>query len=68
MVRDMTSAQFSDALKRNGFERPVMFWVHHRDLPNISFSMVFRKNGKLLRRLTIAHLIKRRDEELAKRK
>ncbi len=65
MTRDMTSAQFAAALKRNGFSKPVIFWVSHPDLPNHSFSMLFTSKGKLCRRETIAHLIKRRDEELA---
>lgn len=65
--RDMTDREFYAALKRNGFKKPVLFWVEHEELPNHSFSMLFRRGGKLAKRVTISHLIRRRDEELAKK-
>lgn len=68
MTREMTQQQFHAALERNGFRKPVLFWVEHRALPGISFSMLFHRKGKLARRETIAHLIERRNAELDKRR
>jgi hypothetical protein len=67
MTRDMTASQFSVALQRNGFKRQAGFWAESRDLPNHHFGLLFDRKGKLLRRLSVAYLIQRRDEELAKK-
>lgn len=64
MARDMTDRQFAAALARNGFKAPVLFWVEHSDIPGHHFSMLFR-GKKIAKRETIAHLCRRRDEELA---
>ena len=65
MARDLTDKQFYAALERNGFKKPVLFWVTHRDLPNHSFPMVVYSDGRIAKRETISRLIKRRDAELA---
>ena len=66
-TRDMTRAQFLEALDRNGFRKPVLIWVTSKDDPSVSYSMVFTGKGKLLRRLTIANLIASREKNRAKR-
>lgn len=65
--RDMTRKQFFAALDRNGFCRPILAWVSSKDDRSHSFSMVFTPKGKILRRLTIAHLIAEREKARAKR-
>ena len=68
MTRDFTSAQFNAALKRNGFRWAALWWFVDTTgaCPNIHFSGIFYRNGKCARRATLAHLIKRREEEDAK--
>jgi hypothetical protein len=66
MTRDMTRTQFHAALERNGFKRPVLMWCKSKEGPAISYGMLFDRKGKLLRRETIAYLIKRRAAEMAK--
>lgn len=69
-MRDMSDRQFLDALKRNGFSRPVLFWVHDKTdaAAGVSFGMLVTRKGKILKRATIAKLIKDRAEYAEKRK
>ena len=68
MTRDMTDAQFKAALKRNGFRR-ILLWAETEAVPGVSFSLLFHpRTRKVLKRQSVAYLIKRRDEEIAKRK
>lgn len=62
LPRDMTHKQFLAALERNGFRKPVLFWVSSKDDPSRSYSMIFTRKGKLLRRVTLAHLIAEREK------
>jgi hypothetical protein len=66
MTREMSRAQFAAALARNGFKRQAGLWAESRDLPGHHFGLLFDRKGKLLRRLSVAYLIKRRDEELSR--
>jgi hypothetical protein len=63
--RDMTDKAFVVALERNGFKRWAL-WAESSAIPGHYFGLLFARNGKLLKRESIAYLIKRRDAELAK--
>jgi hypothetical protein len=68
--KEMTKAEFAAALKRNGF-RAVGFLGYYKsdELPDVSLPsilMMSRSGYRIARRATIAHLIKQRDEYLAK--
>lgn len=64
----MSRAAFKAALARNGFRGPVIAWFADTSglTPGHSFSGVFTAKGKLLRRSTLAHLIRARAEAAAK--
>jgi hypothetical protein len=66
--RDMTRAEFKAALARRGFRGPIIAWFEDTTgaTPGVSYSGVYTRKGKLLRRTTIAHLIRSRDAEIAK--
>lgn len=69
--RDMTRAQFYAALARNGFNRPVLFWISSKDaggsLGSTSYGVVVNpRTGKIDRRATLAHIIKSRAKDRAK--
>lgn len=68
-TRDFTKAQFYSALERNGFSRPVLgCWVEDRQHgTGVSYGLVVGEKG-LLRRASLAHVIKCRASEIAKRK
>jgi hypothetical protein len=63
---DMSHAAFKAALLRNGFRGPVVAWFEDTTgaTPGVSYSGVFTSKGKLLRRTTIAHLIRRRHHQV----
>lgn len=69
MARDMTDREFKAALERHGFKPDFgSMWFKHADYPNISFGGTYNpKTGKTMRRATLAHLIKRKEQEDAKR-
>ncbi len=67
MSRDLSDKQFREALKRNDFGRPILFWCEDKKNPGHSYGMVVGKSGKLYKRETIAHLLaSRKATELAK--
>lgn len=60
-MRDMTKVEYIAALLRNGFQRPVLFWITSADDRSVSYGVVVdRKTGRVMRRATIAHIIKAR--------
>ena len=65
-TRDLTRSQFLAALDRNGFRKPIMFWITSKDAPDVSYGMVFSRQGKILRRVTLAHVIRERDKNRMK--
>lgn len=67
-IPEMTAKQFSDALKRRGFRHAFLFWFEDTSgaCPHVSFGGLFTRKGKLLRRATLAQLIRARDAEIAK--
>jgi hypothetical protein len=66
-MRDFTTAEFHAALERNGFDKPVLFWVSSKDNPSTSYGMIVnRRTGKVARRSTVAHVIKWREEDREK--
>lgn len=66
MTRDMTDRQFKEALARRGFKKQLL-WFTHKDNPNTSHGGILI-NGKLHRRLTLAHIIKKHDAEMRRAK
>ncbi len=64
--RDMTRVQFYAALDRNGFRKPIMCWVSSKDDPSVSYGIVVNRDGSINRRATLAHIIRRRDENRMK--
>lgn len=68
-TRDMTRQEFKTALARNGFRLTVLgWWAECDELPGVSLGTVYNpKNGRMLRRDTIAHLIRERDRRLEQR-
>jgi hypothetical protein len=67
--RDMSSDQFLAALKEHGF-RKVLFWGEDitGQCSGISWGFVInRRTGKVMRRATLAKLLREREKELAKR-
>ena len=63
--RDMTRAQFAAALKRNGLKQQLL-WLHDAET-SISFGLVMRTNGKIMRRASLAKALQGRAAELAAR-
>lgn len=65
---EMSRAAFRAALARNGFSGPVIAWFADTtgQTPGLNYSGVFTTKGKLLRRATLAHLIRARAEAAAK--
>ena len=76
MTRDMTRKQFLAALERNGFSRPILLWVHDRKseernaegriVRSIDRPLTFTSKGKLLRRESLANLLRARDRDAKK--
>lgn len=66
--RELSRKQFNEAMQRNGFKHHALFWFIDTtgQTPGCSYSGIFWRNGKLARRATLAHLIRRRDEEIAR--
>ncbi len=62
MTRDMSRVQFLAALARNGFGKPIMFWISSKDDPSRSYGMIFTAKGKLRRRETLAHVLRERNK------
>jgi len=65
---DMSLAQFTAALKRNGFKYGHLFWFYDTSgqTSGVSYAGIFTRKGKLLRRATLAHLIRQRNVEIVK--
>lgn len=63
---DMSARQFNAALKRNGFRHAFLFWFEDTtgQTEGISYSGIFYRKGKLARRATLAHLLKRREHQI----
>lgn len=61
--RDMTAREFSRALARRGF-RKILLWIEiGPDGPSVG--MVVNPNGKINRRASLAHAIRRYEQETA---
>ncbi|HWP88521.1 MAG TPA: hypothetical protein VNM70_11610 [Burkholderiales bacterium] len=65
---DMSRAAFKAALVRNGF-RQVLLWGEDTTgmTPGVSYGMVMNHKGKILRRASLAYMLRRRAEEATKR-
>jgi hypothetical protein len=65
----MTRREYNAALKRNGFKHYALFWFIDTtgQTPDVHYSGIFWRTGKVARRATISHLIKGRDAELKRR-
>lgn len=61
-ARELSFKQFQAALKRDGFRHVALFWFEDTTgaTPGHSFPGVFLRNGKHLRRATIAQLRRQR--------
>lgn len=61
-TRDMSKAEFLKALERNGFRNTVLgLWFEDTTGTTVTYGGIVTSKGKLLRRETIAHLIRSRD-------
>lgn len=70
MAREMSRKQFLEALERNGFSQPIVGWVSDKSgqTPGVHYGLVFDwKTAKILRRISLAYVIKKRAEELKQR-
>jgi hypothetical protein len=66
-TRDMTKAQFAEALKRNGFRHEFLWWFKDTtgQTPGVSYGGIWNpKAGRFDRRTTVAHLIKSRAKDV----
>ena len=63
---ELSRAAFRAALRRNGF-RIVLLWCEDISgaTPGHSYGMVMNTKGKILRRATLAHVIRERDKVIA---
>jgi hypothetical protein len=67
--KDMTGPQFAEALRRNGF-RKVLLWIEDTSgaCPGVSWGIVIRRGtGRIMRRATLAKVLREREAEIAKR-
>lgn len=67
---EMSRAQFRAALKRNGF-RQILMWFEDTtgECPSVSWGAILAiKTGKIMRRATLAKIIRERNSEIAKRR
>jgi hypothetical protein len=67
--KDMTALQFAKALRHNGF-RKVLLWIEDNSgaCPGVSWGIVIRRGtGKVMRRATLAKVLREREVEIAKR-
>ena len=67
MARDMTDRQFLEALKRNNFTRPVLFWCCDKLNDSHNYSIICTRQGKIMKRATIAHLLASRQRTEARK-
>lgn len=69
MARDMTKAQFTAALRRNGLSK-VLMWISRNPEGGSGLSgvgMIYTAQGKPLYRLSLAYALKRFREDDAER-
>jgi hypothetical protein len=64
---DLSRAAFKAALQRNGFCM-VLLWCRDTSgaMPGSSYGVVMDRKGKILRRATLAHVIRSRAADVAK--